>query len=84
MERLKVVERGETTSALFLDKKENPDYLEDFKAVARNLTENALKIVNRISANEMSKPEPKAELVEDYYLLFHYLDFIKQLVSSKM
>ena len=65
------------------DKNENPHRLEDFKAVVKNLTENALKVLNKVTANEMSKSEPKPELVEDYYLLFHYLDFMKRFVSSK-
>jgi hypothetical protein len=65
------------------DMNENPCRLDDFKAVLKNLTENALKVLNKVTANEMSKSEPKPELVEDYYLLFHYLDFMKRFVSSK-
>jgi len=58
--------------------------LEDFRAVVRSLTENALKVMNRISAKEMTKPEPNAELVEEYYLLFHYLDYLKRFASGKV
>ena len=59
------------------------DPLERFKAVTRDVIEKALEIVNRVSTNEMSKPEPQTELIEDYYLLFHYLDFLRRFVSSK-
>ena len=82
MQRLMAV--GETVEPKpSSDKNENPYLLEDFKAVVKNLTENALKVLNKVTANEMSKSEPKPELVEDYYLLFHYLDFMKRFVSSK-
>jgi len=83
MERLKVVEKGVVDSTPTFYNNENLHLLEDFKAVVRNLTVNALKVLNRIAAAEMSKPEPQTELVEDYYLLFHYLDFLRRFVSSK-
>jgi len=83
MERLKLVEKREIESDLEIDQKGNAYQLEDLKAVIKNLTENALKVLNRIAADEMSKPDIRAELVKDYYLLHHYLDFLKRLVSSK-
>ena len=83
MERLKLIQNAAIEPNKLLDKEEKDPLLEDFKAVVRSLTEDALKVINRIAANEMSKPEPNAELVEEYYLLFHYLDFLKRLASSK-
>ena len=58
--------------------------MEDFKAVVRTLTEDALGVLNKISADEMSKPEPNTQLVEDYYLFFHYLDYLKRFVSGRV
>jgi len=83
MERLKIVKMEERESIQNINQGEKKDPLERFKAVTRDLTEKALEIVNRISVDEMSKPEPQTELVEDYYLLFHYLDFLRRFVSSK-
>jgi hypothetical protein len=83
MEGLKLIEKGTVDSIPKANKNENLHLLEDFKAVVKNLTENALNVLNKMGANEMSKSEPNAELIEDYYLLFHYLDFLKRFVSSK-
>ncbi len=83
MERLKLVQKTEFEPGTIPHKEENPHVVEDFKAVVRSLTENALKVMNRISVNEMSKPEPNAELVEEYSLLFHYLDYMKRFVSGR-
>jgi len=84
MERLKLVQKTESQPGASPYKEEKPQVLEDFRAVVRSLTENALKVMNRISAKEMSKPEPNAELVEEYYLLFHYLDYLKRFASGKV
>ncbi len=84
MERLRVVRQTEFAPDTLLDSEEKAHLLEDFKAVVGNLTENALKVLNKITANEMSKPEPNAELVEDYYLLHHYLDYTKRFVSGRV
>jgi len=83
MEGLKLVEKRAVDSILTVHKNEGPQLLEDFKAVVKNLTENALNVLNKIGVNEMRKSKPNAELIEDYYLLFHYLDFLKRFVSSK-
>lgn len=83
MERLRIVKMEARESIQNINQGEKKDPLERFKAVTRDLTEKALEIVNRISVDEMSKPEPQTELVEDYYLLFHYLDFLRRFVSSK-
>jgi len=84
MERLELVQKTEFEPDTSLDEEPKPHLLEDFKAVVRSLTVDALKVLNKIAADEMSKPEPNSKLVEDYYLLFHYLDFTKRFVSGKM
>ncbi len=50
-----------------------------FKGLILNLTENALECLNRISEQEISRNSPSPSLMEEYYLLHHYLDFIKRL-----
>lgn len=77
--RLVKMEGKESTRDIDQEKTQFP--LERFKAAVRDLTEKALEIVNRISINEVNKPKPKVELIEDYYLLYHYLDFLKKLAS---
>ncbi len=83
MKTLQLVQKTQMESQTLLDKQSKPHLLEDFKAVVRSLTEDAVKVINRIAAHEMSKPEPNAELVEEYYLLFHYLDYMKRFVTGK-
>ena len=83
MEGLKLIEKGIVDSIPTVNKNENLHLLEDFKAVVKNLTEHALTVLNKIGVNEMRKSEPDTDLIEDYYLLFHYLDFLKRFVSSK-
>ena len=50
-----------------------------FKGVVLNLDEGALNCLNRISQQEMQKDSPSSTLMEEYFLLHHYLDFIKRL-----
>ncbi len=57
------------------------DQLERFRAVTKDLTEKALEVLNRMSTYELKKPQPETERVEDCYLLFHYLDFLKRFAS---
>jgi hypothetical protein len=83
MEELKIIKMRNREVTQHLDQSEKSDPLKRFKAVTRDLTEKVLEVINRISINEMSKSQPQAELVEDYYLLYHYLDFLKRLASSK-
>ncbi len=83
MKTLQLVQKAEMETQTLLDKQSRSHLLEDFKAVVRSLTEDAVKVINRIAAHEMSKPEPNAELVEEYYLLFHYLDYMKRFVTGK-
>ncbi len=59
------------------------DPLVRFKGVVLNLTESALDCLNRISQREMQKDSPSPTLMEDYFLLHHYLDFIERLCRGK-
>lgn len=59
------------------------DPLVRFKGVVRNLAESALDCLNRISRQEMQKDPPSSTLMEDYFLLQHYLGFIKRLCRGK-
>jgi hypothetical protein len=54
-----------------------------FKGVVLNLNESALSCLNRISQQEMRKDSPSATLMEEYFLLHHYLDFIKRLCQCR-
>jgi len=54
-----------------------------FKGLILNLTESALDCLNRISQHEMQKDSPSPTLMEEYYLLHHYLDFIRRLCQGK-
>jgi hypothetical protein len=54
-----------------------------FKRVVLNLNEGALNCLNRISRQEMQKDSPSPTLVEEYFLLHHYLDFIKRLCQGQ-
>jgi len=59
------------------------DPLTRFKRVVLNLTESALDCLNRISQKDMEKDSPSPTLLEEYFLLHHYLDFIKRLCKGK-
>ena len=83
MERLRIVKPGPIESGWSIVQEKTPDAPERLKAIVRDLTEKVLEIVNRISADEMIKSEPKAELVDDYYLIYHCLDYLKRFVLSK-
>ena len=78
-----MIEKGGTESIKPSDMNESRDPLEEFKTVARNLTDDALKVLNKIVADEMGKPKREQRLLDDYYLLFNYLHLLKRLVSSK-
>jgi hypothetical protein len=58
------------------------DSLARFKGVVLNLTESAWDCLNRISQREMQKESLSPTLMEDYFLLHHYLDFIKTLCQG--
>jgi hypothetical protein len=57
--------------------------LERFRVITKDLMEKALEVLNRISTHELKKSEPEPDLMEDYYLLFHYLDFLKRFASHE-
>jgi hypothetical protein len=59
------------------------DPLDRFKGMVLNLTESASDRLNRISQREMQKDSPSPTLVEEYFLLHHYLDFIERLCRGK-
>ena len=61
MKRLKLVEKKEMAADLSVHKEENPHQLEDFRAVVKSLIEDALKVLNKISVGEMSKPDGDTE-----------------------
>jgi hypothetical protein len=57
--------------------------LDRFKGMVLNLTESASDCLNRISQREMEKQSPSPTLMEEYFLLHHYLDFIERLCRNK-
>jgi hypothetical protein len=59
------------------------DPLDRLKGTVLNLTESALSCLNRISQQEMEKDSPSSTLMEEYFLLHHYLDFIERLCRAK-
>jgi hypothetical protein len=62
---------------------DHSDPLVRFRGVVLNLTESASDCLNRISQRETQKDSPSPILMEDYFLLHHYLDFIKRLCQGK-
>lgn len=59
------------------------DPLSRFCGIVLNLTSNALDCLQRLARKEMEKKSPSANIMEEYYLLQHYLDFIKRLCLEK-
>jgi hypothetical protein len=59
------------------------DPLDRFKGTVLNIVGSALESLNRISQQEMQKDSPSSTLMEEYYLLHHYLDFIERLCRGK-
>jgi len=59
------------------------DPLRRLKGVVLNLTESASDCLNRISSKEMGKESPSSDLMEEYFLLHHYLDFIKRFCQGQ-
>ncbi len=58
---------------------EHRDALPRFKGLVLSLTGDALDCLNRISRQEMEKASPEYALIDEYFLLHHYLGFIKRL-----
>jgi len=59
------------------------DPLNRFKGVVLNVTQSALDCLNRVSQQEAQKKSPSPNLMEEYFLLHHYLDFIRRLCEGK-
>jgi len=59
------------------------DPVNRLRGVVLNLTESALDCLNRVSQQEAQKKSPSASLMEEYFLLHHYLDFIRRLCEGK-
>lgn len=55
------------------------DPLRRFKGVVLNITENAIECINRLMQLELEKRTPSPDVLEDYYLIQHYLCFLKNL-----
>jgi hypothetical protein len=62
--------------------REHRNDLSRFKGLVRSLTGDALDCLNRISRQEMEKPSPEYALIDEYFLLHHYLGFIKRLCQK--
>ena len=55
-----------------------------FKAVTADIVENALKTLDEICAEEMQGENPSPSLLEKYFLLHHYLDYLKQFCEGRV
>lgn len=55
------------------------DPLKRFKGVVLNITENTIGCINRLMQLELEKRSPSPDVLEDYYLVLHYLCFLKNL-----
>jgi hypothetical protein len=59
------------------------DPLDRLRGTVLNLVESALDCLNRVAQQEMQKNSPSSTLMEEYFLLHHYLDFIERLCRIK-
>ena len=48
-----------------------------FKAITNNLVQETLMSLEEMSAEEMQRGKPSQSRIEEYYLLHHYLDYLK-------
>jgi len=48
-----------------------------FKGITRNIVQNVLMTLDEISGEEMQRATPSSSRIEKYYLLHHYLDYLK-------
>lgn len=55
-----------------------------FKAVTKDIVQNALKIINEISAEEVQREKPSPSRIENYAILHHYLDYLDRLCEGKV
>jgi len=63
--------------------KPESDSLFRFSHVILNLTSQALDCLQKLAQKEMEKKSPSVKILEEYYLLHHYLIFIKRLCLEK-
>jgi len=61
---------------------EHRDALPRFKGLVLSLTGDGLDCLNRISRQEMEKASPDYAQIDEYFLLHHYLAFIKRLCQK--
>ncbi len=59
------------------------DPLTRFRKLVLNLIEKALVCLNRIAQGEMEKESPSPNVMDEYFLLYHYLNFIKRLCEKR-
>lgn len=59
------------------------DPLFRFSHIILSLTSDALNCLQRLTQKEMEKKEPSLFILEEYYLLHHYLDFMRRLCLKK-
>lgn len=55
-----------------------------FKAVTRDIVQNVLKIINEISAEEMKRENSSPSRIDKFYLLHHYLDYLKRFCEGNV
>lgn len=66
-------------NALYEKRQEGLSELEAFKTVALRLLQNALQVLRKV--DKECQKDPKVR--EDYYLLQHYLDYLRYLCQKK-
>ena len=54
-----------------------------FKAVTGNIVESALNTLDEICAEEIQGENPSPSLLEKYFLLHHYLDYLKRFCEGR-
>jgi hypothetical protein len=55
-----------------------------FKAITGNIVQNALKKLDEICVEEMQGNKPSSSRMEKYFLLHHYLDYLKRFCEGKV
>jgi hypothetical protein len=55
-----------------------------FKAITKHIVQNALKIIDEVSAEEMQGKNSSPSRIEKYYLLHHYLDYLNRFCEGKV
>jgi hypothetical protein len=55
-----------------------------FKAITRNIVQSALMKMDDITAEEMQREKPSPSLIEKYYQLQHYLDYLDRFCEGEV